>query len=170
LIDCFGGASDLLGWERHPSLVDKDHVTGSICAILVLPSWHAFGIDRICNWFNTNSEQTVLVSAIVSGYKTNLCVGFVPQCLFSFYKFGLRACCIIISSANSSLRELLIGESSRGKEPVLEASGDLGDEVPVVGANLTVVLELQVGEVVRPKLWLDIHKTVPGVVLAEQLG
>jgi hypothetical protein len=169
LIDCFGGASDLLGWERHPSLVDKDHVTVSLWAILGLPSWHAFGIC-IWIWFNTNSEQTVLVSAIVSGYKINLCVGFVPQCLFSFSKFGLRACCIIISTANSSLLELFIGESSWGKEPVLEASGDLGDEVPVVGANLTVVLELQVGEVVRPKLWLDIHKTVPGVVLAEQLG
>ena len=169
MIDCFGGASDLLGWERHPSLVDKDHVTGSLWAILVLPSWQASGIDRVCNWFNTNSEQTVLVSAIVSGYKTNLCVGFVPQLLFSFSKFGLRAC-FTTSTANSSLRELLIGKSSRGKEPVLEASGDLGDEVPVVGANLTVVLELQVGEVVRPKLWLDIHKTVPGVVLAEQLG
>ena len=65
---------------------------------------------------------------------------------------------------------MLIGKSSRGKEPVLEAFGDLPDEFIIVGANLTVVLELQVGEVVRPKLWLDCRVAVPGVVLAVQLG
>ena len=82
---------------------------------------------------------------------------------------SICAYCIVISTTDLSQSELSSRKTSNGQELVLETFADLSDVFVVIRADQTVVLELQVREIVGPVVWSDGESSVSRVVLADEL-
>ena len=82
---------------------------------------------------------------------------------------SICAYCIVLSTTDLSQSELSSRKTSNGQELVLETFADLSDVFFVIRADQTVVLELQVREIVGPVVWSDGESSVSRVVLADEL-
>ena len=82
---------------------------------------------------------------------------------------SICAYCIVLSTTDLSQSELSSRKTSNGQELVLETFADLSDVFVVIRADQTVVLELQVREIVGPVVWSDGESSVSRVVLADEL-
>lgn len=81
---------------------------------------------------------------------------------------SICAYCIVSLTTDQSQSELTSRKTSNGKELVLETFADLSDVFVVIRADQTVVLELQIGEIVGPEVWSDGGSSVSRVVLADE--